>query len=99
MIGGAAAKLDEWVAMTWAIVGHVHLALAGMAAWRVKRLVDGERALAAPAIYGIAIGLAMVPGAVFLLIPPFLVAATGLPFLFLLWVPDVLIRRERAALA
>ena len=99
MLDGAASKLDEWVAMSWAIVGHVHLALAGMAAWRIKRLVHEEAALSAPAIYGITIGLAMVPGAVFLLIPPFLVAATGLPFLFLLWLPEMLIARERAQLA
>ena len=91
-------SLNGWVGMSWAIVGHCHLALAGMGIRRVERLVHGERALSAPAIYGITVGLAMVPGALFLLIPPILVALTGLPFLFLLWLPEVMIRRERVAL-
>lgn len=93
-----AGELNGWVGMSWAIVGHCHLALAGMAIRRVERLVHGERPLSAPAIYGITVGLAMVPGAIFLLIPPVLVALTGLPFLFLLWLPEVMIRRERTVL-
>lgn len=93
------AKLGEWIVMSWAIVGHVHLALAGMAAWRMKRLVAGERGLSAAGIYGITVAIAMVPGAIFLLIPPMLVAVTGLPFLFLLWLPERLIAHERAMLA
>jgi hypothetical protein len=94
----SAGELNNWVGLSWALVGHCHIALAGMAIRRVERLVHGERALSAPAIYGITVGLAMVPGAIFLLIPPVLVAFTGLPFLFLLWLPEVLIRRERALL-
>lgn len=99
MLGSGARELDEWVGLSWAIVGHVHVALAGMAAWRMRRLVRGEPALSAAAIYGISVGVAMVPGAIFLLIPPLLVAATGLPFLFLLWAPAGLIRDERERLA
>jgi len=90
---------DSWVAMSLVIVGHCHVALAVMGAWRMVRLTRGENAMPPWAIYGIVVGLAMVPGALFLMIPPLLVAFTGLAFVFILWAPSRIIAKERAVLA
>lgn len=99
-IGGDAGRtFDDWVVWSFLLVGHCHVALALMGAWRMVRLARGENSMKPAAIYGVTVGLAMVPGAAFVLIPPFLVAATGLAFLFILWFPTQIIARERAALA
>jgi hypothetical protein len=72
---------------------------SAMGAWRMVRLARNEAAMKPVGIYGVVVGLAMVPGAVFFLLPPILVAFTGLVFLFILWVPTRVIDRERVLLA
>jgi hypothetical protein len=99
VVFGHGERFDEWVAWSCLLVGHCHLALALMGAWRMMRLARDEGAMKPAAIYGVTVGLAMIPGAIFLFIPPFLVAATGLAFLFILWAPSQIILRERTILA
>ena len=89
---------DEWVRMSCAIVGHAHVALAIMSARRMHRIARGERAMPASAIYGVTIGISMIPGGLLIMIPPLLVAVTGLPLLLLLKVAETWIAYERRVL-
>ncbi len=98
------ADFDGWVAMSLVIVGHAHLVLAALY-WRfadkASRQSVEEIALAGTRpgwrVLGITVGLSAVPGALLLLIPPVLTAATGVLFNPLLfhWMVSKLVAERR----
>ena len=92
------AAFDDWVPLSIWITGAVHIVLATLAALRGEMLVNGTKPLSVSLIYYACIGVACLPFAVFVL-PPFLVALTGLPILPLLHYQARLVERERAMVA
>src|SRR5262245_32924828 len=77
---GVAATPDGFhksVAISCALVGHCHITLAIMGARRAVRLAHDEPALRPVTIYAVTVGLAMVPGAILMLVPPIIVGLTG----------------------
>ena len=86
--GGLTAKsYDEWIGVSVAIVGHAHLVLAICALRFGRKLAVRDTAHIASGVhndwlkaFGITILAGAVPGAVFFLIPPIVVALTGLVF-------------------
>ena len=89
---------NGWVGLSCALVGHAHIALAILSVRRASRLVAGEKALSPSDIFGIVTGISAIPGAVFFLVPPLVVGATGLPFLYLLQLQEEHVAAERRAL-
>lgn len=96
---GARADFDRWVQLSLVITGPTHVVFAALAGVRAYQLATGGRPIRAAAIYGICVLVSCVPFALYLFIPPALVAATGLPMLLLLHYQRVLAERERAELA
>lgn len=69
---------DNWAQLSLLITGPTHLALAVLAAFRARQLALGVPALSPKWIYGICVAVSCLPFGIFVL-PPLLVAATGLP--------------------
>lgn len=99
-LGDAGHGFDAWVELSAFVAGPAHVVLAILTAVRGARLVS-ERALTAPSvafIYGVVVAVACVPFIVIVL-PPLIVAATGIAFLPVLYGMDTIAERERALLA
>ncbi len=87
--GGLSAKsYDEWIGMSVAIVGHAHLVLAICALVYGLKLARRESALIASGVskdwlkaFGFTILAGAVPGALLFLVPPIVVALTGIVFI------------------
>ena len=83
---GRGLDFDDWIRLSLMLVSHAHLVLAAMAlrfAKRLRRAPSDEIQLRTPSAWsawGAAVGAAAIPGALLLLIPPLLVAATGAMF-------------------
>lgn len=99
------ADLDgfgTWMLVSGAVVGHVHLALMGMAAFFLYKLRKAPHRLSKHSgwlIYGLCVSVSMIPGAVLLFLPPILTAATGLAFVpWMFYLARRTFLRERAEL-
>ena len=95
---GGSDSFDGWVSLSLWITGAVHIVLAVLVAVRAEMLVSGRQPLSVGLIYGACVGTSCIPFAVFVL-PPFLVALTGLPMIPLLYYQARLVERERAMIA
>jgi len=89
---------DAWAAVGLVITAPTHLAFAALAAARARQLASGEPAISVRRIYTICVAVSCLPFAIFV-VPPLLVAATGLPLAALLaaMAPLAARDRERAA--
>jgi hypothetical protein len=89
---------DSWAQLSLLITGPTHLALAVLAALRARQLALGVPALSPKWIYGLCVAVSCLPFGIFV-IPPLLVAATGLPLAGLMVWMGSLAARERARAA
>jgi hypothetical protein len=89
---------QDWVYASIWITGATHVALAVMCALRAHRLAQGRPAMSPLRIYTIAVFISCVPFVVIVL-PPIVVALTGLPFLLLLQAMETVANRERTEVA
>ena len=96
---GTLRDFDQWVIASLIITGTAHLALAVMSGIRAYQLARGDTALTVRTIYGVVVLVSCIPFVVLYLIPPILVALTGLAFLPVLQAPVWIAARERALLA
>jgi hypothetical protein len=89
---------DVWAAVGLVITAPTHLALAALVAQRARQLATGAQAISPQKIYTICVAVSCLPFAIFV-IPPFLVALTGLPLAALIaaMAPLAARDRERAA--
>ncbi len=71
---------EEWTRMALVVVGHVHVALALMAARAAWRMSRGEQHLSGVKILFLTVGVSCVPGVLLLALPPTIVLATGAVF-------------------
>lgn len=105
LLGGSAA-FDRWCTWSVAIVGHAHIVLAVLAAHRAAGLCDeepergsGRVVRSAAASYLITILVSVVPFGLRAVIPPLLIAVTGLPLLGCTSLLVRIIERERNLLS
>lgn len=94
-IGVRVRDFNEWVAGSAVFAGIAHLVFAALSMVRVYRLADGRRAMGPGRIFWITVVVSGVPFALIYLIPPALVALTGVPILPLLHGMQALVDRER----
>jgi hypothetical protein len=97
-LGVTAPTFNEWVEVSMLVAGPAHLVGAALCMWRVHRLAIGEPAMSPWKIYLLTVLTSCVPYAVVVL-PPLLVAATGLPVVAMLRAVERLIDRERDEVA
>jgi hypothetical protein len=88
-------EVASWILMSLVIVGAAHAALACMTAQRVLLLAQGEEPRGLGRVYLLTIAWGCVPGVVLFLIPPLMVALTGLAVLPLLAFLDLAVVHER----
>jgi hypothetical protein len=102
----ARGEVDSWILLSLAIVGHAHLVLAAWYVYFAHRAskLDSDALIRARSrlewsAWGLTVALSVVPGAMFLFIPPVLTAVTGLLFNPLLcrWMVKTIVS-ERSAL-
>ena len=86
----SAAGFDHWARLGLIYTCTAHVAFAALVAVSVSRAAHGRPPLRARAIYGWTVAVSALPG-VILVLPPVLVALTGLPIL------PFLLRHERSA--
>lgn len=80
---------DDWIVLSLAMTGPAHIMFAALVGVRAKQLAKGAIPKSVGTIYAATVVAACVPGIVFVL-PPFVVALTGLPLLpFLHWMPRI----------
>lgn len=91
---GVAGDFDVWVQMSLHFAGPAHIAFAFLATRRAVRIAQGRDAQHARDVFVATLLVASIPFALILL-PPLIVAATGLPILPLLERMRPLIERER----
>jgi hypothetical protein len=77
---------DDWASLALLLTGIAHIAFATLVGMRARALARG----AIPIIFGITLALACIPGIV-LVLPPVIVALTGIPIV------PFLVRMERMA--
>lgn len=94
----SAYDFDQWVQISMLVTGLPHLVLVIAVIARGRALVADRPAIRPGTIYLITIAASCVPFIVFV-VPPVLVALTGLPFLVLLRWMEGTVQRERAELA
>lgn len=88
MDGWKPESFSEWIAISGAIVGHAHIALAVTAALHARKLARSDvDAIAAMPTHkpwltalGVAVLAASIPGIILLVVPPILTALTGFVF-------------------
>ncbi len=88
MDGWKPESFTEWIAISGAIVGHAHIALAVAAALHARRLaksdLDAIRSMPTHRPWLVALGVAVlaasIPGIILLVVPPILTAITGFVF-------------------
>lgn len=97
VLGYGARAFDAWCVLSLVVVGLPHLALAILAAGRAHALAHGRDARSPWRIYASVVLVSFT--AVILVLPPILVALTGLPFVPLLAAMAPLAARERAIAA
>ena len=90
----AVRHFDDWAAMSAIFTGPTHLVLAALVAQRAQQLATGVPAMTPAKIYGICVGVSCLPFAI-LVLPPFLVALTGLPLAALMGWMGPLAMRDR----
>jgi hypothetical protein len=76
---GGASGFDAWARFALVITGPTHLVLALLAAHRADQIVRGAPGMKPTTIYWICVAVSCVPFAILFMIPPLLVALTGLP--------------------
>lgn len=92
-------SFDSWVGLSLGITGIAHVVFAALSVRRARQLVRGATTVISPLrIYGLTFAASCVPFAVLFMIPPGLVALTGLPILPLLHAMEPAIKRDLAAL-
>jgi hypothetical protein len=88
----AAEGFDDWVVLSLLLTGPAHVTFATLVGRRAKQLARGAIEISVRTIYIGTVIAACVPGIV-LLLPPVVVALTGLPMLPLLyWMPRIAVR-------
>lgn len=92
---GTASDFEGWVKLSAIITGPTHIALATLVAVRAGHLVVGKIPMSVMAIYGICVGVSCIPFAIFV-IPPFVVALTGLACIPLMMYQARIAEEERA---
>ena len=92
---GDASEFGEWARLSLIITGATHLVFAALVAARAWRLVAGRPAPGPGLIYATCVAVSCVPFAVLYLIPPALVAITGVPLIKLMRSMETLVERER----
>jgi hypothetical protein len=85
---------DTWAAVGLIITGPTHLVFAALVGQRARQLATGAIAISARRIYGICVGVSCLPFAIFVL-PPFVVAVTGLPLAAGIHLMEGLATRDR----
>jgi hypothetical protein len=93
---GGGRDFDEWASLSLPITGVTHVLLAVLVAMRAYQLVAGGKAIRPGSIYLVCVAVSCLPFAVLYLLPPALVALTGLPFLPAMAYMQRLVERERA---
>jgi hypothetical protein len=88
-------SFDDWTQISLVVTGAAHIAFAVTSAYRVVGLIDGTRVLSVQWVFLIVILVSCVPFVV-LIVPPILVALTGLAMLPILFAPETIVARERA---
>jgi hypothetical protein len=96
--GEAGRDFDRWAEMSLVAVGLAHIGFAVMVLIRATQLARGKRAIHPGVIYGIGVGLSLIPWGMFVL-PPLLVAITGLPIVPLMFLADRIVARENLVIA
>jgi len=92
-------EFDGWVLASVIFTGPTHLVLALLVGGRARQLATGVPALSPAKIYGICVGVSCLPFAV-IVIPPLVVALTGLPMAALMaWMGPLAARDRLQALA
>jgi hypothetical protein len=87
--------LRAWVVLSFGTTGAAHIALAWMLARRAEQLARGATPRSLGSVYWITVAWSCVPGMIFLAVPSFFVALTGLPMLLVIASFDQAIRDER----
>jgi hypothetical protein len=85
---------DTWAAFALIFTGPTHLAFAALVGQRARQLATGAIAITPRRIYGICVGVSCLPFAIFVL-PPFVVAVTGLPLAAGMHLMEGLAERDR----
>ncbi|MBX3228688.1 MAG: hypothetical protein KIT84_08550 [Labilithrix sp.] len=106
--GESAGDFSQWIRVSLAIVGHAHIALAICGFLFAKRLrsltleglIDLKIHREWLKAWMITIGISCLPGILLILVPPILVAITGITFIPVLWyVLHSAVVRERSKFA
>jgi hypothetical protein len=80
----SARDLREWLQLSLIITSTAHVAFAWMTGVRAANLVKDERGPSVAFIFGTTVAVSAIPFGVLYMIPPILVAITGLPILLAL---------------
>ncbi|MEL6181172.1 MAG: hypothetical protein AAFS10_19605, partial [Myxococcota bacterium] len=100
-------EFGSWIAISCAIVGHVHLCLVGAIGWSLKRLITAEPGAEAYdhnrhmgwSVLALTVLVSIIPGAVLMFIPCILTAVTGLLFIpWMFYIAHRVLFAERAEL-
>lgn len=90
---------DEWAQLSLVITGPTHVVLATLVAHRARQLATGAQAMTLVRIYVICVAVSCLPFAI-LVLPPVVVALTGLPVVALMaWMEPLALRERRRAAA
>jgi hypothetical protein len=88
---------DNWAQLSLVITGPTHVVLAMLGGIRARQLAHGPASLTPAWIYGICVAVSCLPFAIFVL-PPLLVAVTGLPLAALMsWTASLAAHERRLA--
>jgi hypothetical protein len=85
---------DDWCAMSLPTVGLAHLVFAMLVGLRARALVTDRPPIAVRTIFTLTVVASCVPYGMFIL-PPFLVAATGIPIVPLLFTMERIAKADR----
>lgn len=95
---GTTREFDWWASISLLITGPAHIAFLVLSVQRIHALAAGRLAGTPWRIFGITVAVSCVPFVV-MVVPPVLVALTGVPILPLLHRMERVVARERAEIA
>jgi hypothetical protein len=95
----SASNFNGWCMASGLITGVTHLVLLVLLILRALALVDGKPVQTPNSIYATTVVVSCLPFILIFLIPPLIVAVTGVPFIWIARYQATLIARERALLA
>jgi hypothetical protein len=80
----SARDFHQWIALSLMLTPTAHLMFAAIAGARAAQLANGQPAASLKWVYGVTVAVSAVPFGLLYMLPPILVAITGLPILPLL---------------